>query len=142
MGEKESKLFIHVEDATNQKGENEMSTKKHTKGPWKLHCYKTRGTISEAGETPWDYASQYISTDGGVVVGQTTMHNGTVGGYPEVSDFDEMIANARLIAEAPAILDMLIEAVEYIDKNVDATNQFADRLEALLGRISGEESHE
>ena len=26
MGEKESKLFIHVEDAKNQKGENEIST--------------------------------------------------------------------------------------------------------------------
>lgn len=117
-----------------------MKTKKHTKGPWELHCYKTRGTIAEAGKPSWDYASQSISTEDGVIVGQTTMHNGTVGGYPEVSDFDEMMANARLIAEAPAILDMLIEAVEYIDKNEDRTNPFADRLEALLNRISGEET--
>ena len=119
-----------------------MSTKTHTKGPWKLHCYKTRGTIAEAGNTPWDYASQYISTEDGVIVGQATMTKGAVGGYPEVSDFDEMMANARLIAESPAILDMLIEAVEYIDKNEDRTNPFVDRLDKLLGRISGEEIHE
>lgn len=116
-----------------------MSTKKHTKGPWELHCHTTRGTVDKEGEIPWDYASQSISTQDGVMLCEARMSTSTKG-YPEVSDHGEMMANARLIAETPTILEMLIEAVEHIDKNTACDNPFADRLEALLNRISGEET--
>ena len=115
-----------------------MKTKKYTKGPWKLHFYGTRGTIDKEGEIQWDYASQSISTQDGVMLCAASMTT-LIKGYPEVSDYDEMMANARLIAEAPTILEMLIEAVEHIDKNTES-NPFTGRLEALLNRISGEET--
>ena len=70
---------------------------------------------------------------------EASMSTFLTNGYQEVSDYDEMMANARLIAETPTILEMLIEAVEHIDKNTES-NPFADRLEALLNRISGEET--
>lgn len=58
-------------------------------------------------------------------------------GFPEVSDHEEMMANARLIAESPTILEMLIEAVQHIDTTTAGDNPFTGRLEALLGRIYG-----
>lgn len=117
-----------------------MRIKKYTKGPWELHCYKTRGTIDKEGVIPWDFASQSISTQDGVMLCEASMSTFVANGYQEVSDYDEMMANARLIAEAPTTLEMLIEAVEHIDKNTAGDNPFADRLEALLNRISGEET--
>lgn len=116
-----------------------MKTKKYTKGPWELHCYRSRGTVDKEGEIPWDYASQSISTQDGVMICEASMNTSTKG-FPEVADYEEMMANARLIAETPTILEMLIEAVEHIDKNEDRTNPFTGRLEALLNRISGEET--
>lgn len=74
-----------------------------------------------------------------IIVGETRMCT-AINGYPEVADHEEMMANARLIAETTTILEMLIEAVEHIDKNTAGDNPFAGRLEALLNRISGEET--
>lgn len=71
-------------------------TSKHTPGPW---------TLADDG-TPFVYK---IGERGSNVFSLSVQG----GGHPsDVASFDERVANARLIAAAPDLLDALIEIVE------------------------------
>ncbi|WKL27013.1 hypothetical protein Q1M64_21445 [Sinorhizobium meliloti] len=72
--------------------------RKHTPGPWKAELSPGRGVLSVVSETTW-------------ICGE--IQNGTI---PD----EEGWANARLIAAATDLLDVLSECEAYFDNRADA----------------------
>lgn len=99
---------------------------KHTPGPWTL--YGPIGTGHLRGEEPWFW----IGAD-------TTLHL-RVQACPDGFIHGENEANARLIAEAPALLQCVEEllAVVHDRERDDATAAAVNTAESLIARVRGD----
>lgn len=73
-----------------------MSTTKHTPGPWQVVAAMNRGMAICTPVNVYDATDERVAS---------------------VSDYatDEALANARLMADAPALLDALAEVIRYDD---------------------------
>lgn len=115
-------------------------TSKHTPGPW---------YVGKGGEA-YGYVGRIFSDNPTRLIAQTTVPSGD-----DLRGHVQTLANARLMAEAPAMLEALrglIQSVRKIqaDKQLEATTDglgilfgdvLAERLEkaeAILARIDGE----
>ena len=96
-----------------------------TRGPWSLHCYTPAGgrtvSVDECAAHGAFEANNVAFGVGDMVLGEVSAHKFALSdqssGYPRVSDFDENLANARLIAAAPdlyAALEKMLEMWEPI----------------------------
>jgi len=91
-----------------------MMTEKHTPGPWEVVSFEDMGYKYH------DIKKRYSESSGDV--GEVCTVSPYAGGYAEVVDDDEIEANARLIAAAPDLLEVLLkvdaclqEYIEFLD---------------------------
>lgn len=105
---------------------------KHTPGPWKIWELQDR-----------DYSVEIASVEAGCTVGAAYHINDD-----PVTPCDETMANARLIAAAPELLEAckkVLEHIKIIDKNRDFFNfdndsgpiLCRDKIEAAIAKAEG-----
>lgn len=84
-----------------------MSNTKFTEGPWKVisGVHEDSGEMYDAGET-------WVNVNGPDGVIADCLHGGCLS-----ADEDEALANAKLIAAAPELLEALKELHHYCDHN-------------------------
>ncbi|GFM29237.1 hypothetical protein [Novosphingobium sp. PY1] len=106
----------------------------HTPGPWDVvEATEHHGfyVISEFGNT---IADLYTMSNPDMIA---TANGGLSKPVPFMHEMDG--PNARLIAAAPELLDLLAEADRRIAwESVGLTNTFSDRVEAALAKARGE----
>jgi hypothetical protein len=92
---------------------------RHTQGPWNIHPayrdFELNVLNPPDGGDPYCYSSSYIA-QGEKIICEVRMDTCTNGGWPNVSNLNEMIANAYLIKEAPSMLEMLEQCLGHIEK--------------------------
>ncbi len=112
---------------------------KHTPGPWTIHKsyreFKPFVVNPANGDDPWVSCSTYISR-GDKIICEVEMTTCKDTGWPSVSNLQEMIANAHLIAEAPRLLEALEDCVKHIEE--DAWPEWIDELKTIIARAKGE----
>ena len=108
----------------------------YTPGPWKIHFYEdpNKGpstVVPDEGKPSWEFLNINIAAASECQNDETilaTVSGMTApGGFPYVENWDEVRANARLIAAAPDLLAALEEIVA-------ATEQWNASMEAVIGR--------
>ena len=100
---------------------------KHTPGPWRVQPYTwQRGNVSV-------FAPKFGRAPYGACVAHTPCSDG-VGGA------DGALANARLIAAAPELLELLREAADYTrHPDYDWPVEFSRRVDAAIAKATGEQ---
>lgn len=101
-----------------------MSKAKHTKGNWSVSAH------SKTNENGAEYLTIDCFENGSGVEGLAVVYEG-VHGDPRA----EMEANARLIAEAPAMLEMLQEIADKFDKDQHLLNVSPTKIKELIKKI-------
>lgn len=96
--------------------------KKHTGGPWKLE-------LQQGEETQYEHGKSFL-----ILAGKTLFSIGEIGGPSNKEDFEEIQANAELIAAAPEIL---AERDQLREVNAGLT----EALQAIEARIKGVWDH-
>lgn len=92
----------------------------HTPGPWTAGR-PDMGTVVDGIVSKWIYAGeQYVAIASGRIDG----------------DWDEVIANARLIAAAPALLEALKEAL-VAQPDLDAVRRWERKARAAIAEAEG-----
>lgn len=87
----------------------------HTPGPWQIHpSYQNPTILTTESEPHVSFCETYIS-QGDKIVAEAQMQFGGAGGWPRVESRSEMLANARLIASAPCLLEALEMALESLE---------------------------
>ena len=89
-----------------------MSEHKHTPGPWKVSdkMMTDEMVCHHDNIGAWVHSSRRIEGAGKLLAtadSNEPIGSGYTGGYPQVGRRAEMLANARLIAAAPELLDAL-----------------------------------
>ena len=109
-----------------------------TPGPWTKHPYSSeRHTIPyESGD--FDVADVYFGT-GEKIIGSVRLQvGGAFGGYPHVTDDEELAANAALCMAAPDLLEALQGLLEVHDALGAGTSHSACKARAAIARAKGE----
>lgn len=102
-----------------------MDTNKHTSGPWTLTTVETScGICHKIGPFPWKNGKQNHAC----IYVNYASHNGT--GEHEA----ELLANARLIAAAPELLENLVVILECLRLGYNA-NECVNEIENAMAVI-------
>ena len=81
----------------------------NTPGPWNIHPHYADPQVQAVDASPpWVFCQTYVA-QGTKIIAQVTMQHGVEGGWPHVDSREEMLANARLIAAAPDLLEAIQE---------------------------------
>lgn len=114
----------HANSAT-RRGGGEMS-EKHTPKPWILGEY--------------DAALGYDCMTGGVKAGPVYLDGAQYGQRPgediEPDQLERMMADARLIAAAPDLLEALEGVEPYLEEDPDYTDDYNERVRAVRAAIA------
>ena len=110
-----------------------MNTHKHTPGPWCIHRgyanAQTMQVTDDNGES-WEFTCTYIA-QGDKIIAQA-QHQNKDAGWPHVHSVDEMWANARLIAAAPEMLEVLQSLTHPMASDEDLQNALA-----VIAKVKG-----
>ena len=94
--------------------EQSDTTMKHSPGPWKVSELMATDDMSVDGkDAKWLWNSRKIESAAGKLIGEVDSHSYISGenfGHPCVESREEMLANAELLASAPALKEELAEA--------------------------------
>ena len=86
-----------------------MTTKHtHTQGPWGIHRSYANAqtlTVTDYYGGSWEFTHTYIGQGDKIIA--EVQHQSKASGWPHVHNVDEMWANARLIAAAPEMLEVV-----------------------------------
>jgi hypothetical protein len=123
-----------------------------TPGPWYIHPYAPHETDCRE-QHGFLAHTVYIGAPGDVLLAELAAFKFEPGrddgGYPRVADFEVNMANARLIACAPDLLDALQDALEYIEACSDVRDgpdgvpqpnramQLAEPIRAVIAKAEG-----
>ena len=90
---------------------------------------------------PWIVAEDQVGDDDGNTIADVTLFNewNTTEGI--VTKEMPWEANARLIAAAPELLEILEESVWYIDFGDSGAIEWHEQMEKLIAKIEGNESN-
>lgn len=113
----------------------------HTKGPWSFHiCGDAEPrlvTEPTGGGEPWAFASHYIGSGETIIAEVTWRDINSGGGWPNVTEWDEFKANARLIAAAPDLFEALEDALSDIEAGLPQPHDTAEYLREIIAKAKG-----